>query len=70
MTNEPIQSITISYFSWSVEQSEGGNEHEISEFSSNDSGEIDLSDDEALGLSTFILQELGKGKHITFRTIK
>lgn len=70
MTNEPIQDVAISYFSWSVEQSEGGHEHEISEFSSNDSGEIDLSDDEALGLSTFILQELGKGKHITFRTLK
>lgn len=70
MTNEPIQAIAINYFSWSDELPEGGNELEISDFRSNDSGEIDLSDDEALRLSSFILQEISAGKHITFRTLK
>lgn len=68
--SEPIQNIAVSYFSWSDEQSEGGCEHEVSKFTSNDSGEVDLSDDEALRLSSFILEELPKGNHITLRTIQ
>lgn len=70
MTNEPIQDITINYFSWSDEFPMGGSEVEVSESSTNDSGEIDLSDDEALRLSSFILQEISEGKHITFRTLQ
>ncbi|WP_349535081.1 hypothetical protein [Leuconostoc citreum] len=70
MTNDPIQDIKISYFSWSDELPTGGDELRISENSTNDSGEIDLSDDEALRLSSFILQELTEGRHITFRTVQ
>lgn len=46
----------------------GGSEIHVSESTSNDSGEIDLSDDEALRLSTFIMEELAEGKHVTLRT--
>ncbi|WP_349549738.1 MULTISPECIES: hypothetical protein [Leuconostoc] len=70
MTNEPIQDIVISYFSWSDELPTGGDELRISDYNTNDSGEIDLSDDEALRLSAFILQEISEGKHITFRTLQ
>ncbi|MGR8823231.1 hypothetical protein [Leuconostoc citreum] len=70
MMNEPIQNIAINYFSWSDELTTGGDELRISDYNTNDSGEIDLSDDEALRLSSFILQEISEGKHITFRTLK
>ncbi|WP_349535485.1 hypothetical protein [Leuconostoc citreum] len=70
MMNEPIQNIPINYFSWSDELTTGGDELRISDYNTNDSGEIDLSDDEALRLSSFILQEISEGKHITFRTLK
>lgn len=70
MTNDPIEDVAISYFSWADELPTGGDELRISKYSSNDSGEIDLTDDEALRLSSFILQELSEGKHITFRTLK
>ncbi|MGR8808929.1 hypothetical protein [Leuconostoc citreum] len=63
MTNELIQDIAINYFSWSDELPTGGDELRISENSTNDSGEIDLSDDEALRLSSFILQEISEVKH-------
>lgn len=68
MTNEPIQDIVISYFSWSDNFPLGGSEIHVSESTSNDSGEIDLSDDEARRLSAFIVQELAEGKHVTLRT--
>lgn len=46
----------------------GGTEILVSENPSNSSGELDLSDDEALALSSFIMQELAEGKHVTLRT--
>ena len=46
----------------------GGSEILVSENQSNSSGEIDLSDDEALRLSAFIMEELAEGKHVTLRT--
>ncbi|WP_349517399.1 hypothetical protein [Leuconostoc mesenteroides] len=68
MNDEVIENIAIRYFSWSDDFPMGGSEIIVSESTSNDSGEIDLSDDEALRLSSFILQELAEGKHITLRT--
>lgn len=67
MNDEVIENIAIRYFSWSDEFPMGGSEIQVSESTSNDSGEIDLSDDEALRLSSFILQELAEGKHVTLR---
>ncbi|EEJ42868.1 hypothetical protein [Leuconostoc mesenteroides] len=46
----------------------GGSGIHVSESTSNESGEIDLSDDEALRLSAFIMEELAEGKHVTLRT--
>ncbi|MDC2805077.1 hypothetical protein [Leuconostoc suionicum] len=68
MNDEAIENTAIRYFSWSDEQSTGGSEILVSENPSNSSGEIDLSDDEALRLSAFIMQELAEGKHVTLRT--
>lgn len=68
MNDEVIESVTIRYFSWSDDFPMGGSEIHVSESTSNDSGEIDLSDDEALRLSAFIMEELAEGKHITLRT--
>ena len=68
MNDEVIENIAIRYFSWSDDFPMGGSEIHVSESTSNDSGEIDLSDDEALHLSSFILQKLAEGKHITLRT--
>ena len=68
MNDETIENIAIRYISWSAEQPMGGSEIHVSESTSNDSGEIDLSDDEALRLSAFIMQELAEGKHVTLRT--
>lgn len=69
MNDEMIENIAIRYFSWSDENPMGGTEILVSENPSNSSGEIDLSDDEALALSSFIMQELAEGKHVTLRTI-
>ena len=63
-----IENIAIRYFSWSDEQPMGGSEILVSENPSNSSGEIDLSDDEALRLSAFIVQALAEGQHTTLRT--
>lgn len=68
MNDEVIENIAILYFSWSDEFPMGGSEIYVSESTSNDSGEIDLSDDEALRLSAFIMEELAEGKHVTLRT--
>lgn len=68
MNDEVIEKIAIRYFSWPDEQPMGGSEILVSENQSNSSGEIDLSDDEALRLSAFIMQELAEGKHVTLRT--
>lgn len=68
MNEEVIEHIAIRYFSWSDDFPMGGNEVHVSESTSNDSGEIDLSDDEAMRLSAFIVQELAEGKHVTLRT--
>ncbi|MCT4388472.1 hypothetical protein EFN46_09725 [Leuconostoc pseudomesenteroides] len=68
MNDEVIENIAIRYFSWSDEFPMGGSEIPVSESTSNDSGEIDLSDDEALRLSAFIMEELAEGKHVTLRT--
>ncbi|MFT9469555.1 hypothetical protein [Leuconostoc pseudomesenteroides] len=68
MNDEVIEDIAIRYFSWSDEFPMGGSEILVSQSPSNDSGEIDLSDDEALRLSAFIVQEITEGKHITLRT--
>lgn len=68
MNDEVIENIAIRYFSWSDTFPMGGSEILVSESTSNDSGEIDLSDDEALRLSAFIMEELAEGKHVTLRT--
>lgn len=68
MNDEVIENIAIRYFSWSDEPPMGSSEILVNENSSNSSGEIDLSDDEALRLSAFIMQELAEGKHGTLRT--
>lgn len=68
MNDEVIENISIRYFSWSDENPMGGSEILVSENPSNSSGEIDLSDDEALRVSAFIMQELAEGKHVTLRT--
>ena len=68
MNDEVIENIAIRYFSWSDEFPMGGSEMHVSESTSNDSGEIDLSDDEALRLRAFIVQALAEGQHITLRT--
>lgn len=68
MNDEVIENIAIRYFSWSDEFPMGGSEILVSESTSNDSGEIDLSDDEALALSSFILQAIAEGQHVTLRT--
>ncbi|WP_260361180.1 hypothetical protein [Leuconostoc pseudomesenteroides] len=68
MNDEVVENIAIRYFSWSDEQPMGGSEILVSENPSNSSGEIDLSDDEALRVSAFIMQELAEGKHVTLRT--
>ncbi|WP_242029771.1 hypothetical protein [Leuconostoc falkenbergense] len=68
MNDEVIENIAIRYYSWSDEFPMGGSEIHVSESTSNDSGEIDLSDDEALRLSAFIMEELAAGKHVTLRT--
>ncbi|MGR8825268.1 hypothetical protein [Leuconostoc mesenteroides] len=68
MNDEVIENIGIRYFSWSDEQPMGGSGILVSENPSNSSGEIDLSDDEALRLSAFIMEELAEGKHVTLRT--
>ncbi|MCQ6659479.1 hypothetical protein NO608_07395 [Leuconostoc citreum] len=68
MNDEVIENIAIRYFSWSDEFPMGGSEIYVSESTSNDSGEIDLSDDEALRLSAFIMEELAEGKRVTLRT--
>ena len=68
MNDEVIENIAIRYFSWSDEFPMGGSVMHVSESTSNDSGEIDLSDDEALRLSAFITEELAEGKHVTLRT--
>ena len=68
MNDEVIENIAIHYFSWSDEFPMGGSEILVSESTSNDSGEIDLSDDEALALSSFILQAIAEGQHVTLRT--
>ncbi|MCT3046822.1 hypothetical protein [Leuconostoc mesenteroides] len=66
--DDMIENIAIRYFSWSDEQPMGGSEILVSENPSNSSGEIDLSDDEALRLSAFIVQALAEGQHTTLRT--
>ncbi|MDN6081611.1 MAG: hypothetical protein L0I43_06145, partial [Leuconostoc sp.] len=63
--DDMIENIAIRYFSWSDEQPMGGSEILVSENPSNSSGEIDLSDDEALRLSAFIVQALAEGQHTT-----
>ena len=68
MNDEVIENIAIRYFSWSDKQPMGGSEILVSENPSNSSGEIDLSNDEALRLSAFIMEELAEGKHVTLRT--
>ena len=68
MNDEVIENTAIRYFSWSDDFPMGGSELLVSESTSNDSGEIDLSDDEALRLSAFITEELAEGKHVTLRT--
>lgn len=68
MNDEVIENIAIRYFSWSDKQPMGGSEILVSENPSNSSGEIDLSDDEALRLNAFIVQALAEGQHITLRT--
>ncbi|QEA46638.1 hypothetical protein FGL72_03785 [Leuconostoc citreum] len=68
MNDEVMENIAIRYFSWSDEFPMGGSEIHVSAATSNDSGEIDLSDDEALRLSAFIMEELAEGKHVTLRT--
>lgn len=68
MNDEVIENIAIRYFSWSDDFPMGGSEILVSESTSNDSGEIDLSDDEALRLSAFIMEELAEGKHVILRT--
>lgn len=68
MNDEVIENIAIRYFSWSDEFPMGGSDIFVSESTSNDSGEIDLSDDEALALSSFILQAIAEGQHVTLRT--
>lgn len=68
MNDEVMENIAIRYFAWSDEQPMGGSEILVSGNPSNSSGEIDLSDDEALRVSAFIIQELAEGKHVTLRT--
>ncbi|WP_273705655.1 hypothetical protein [Leuconostoc mesenteroides] len=68
MNDEVMENIAIRYFSWSDEQPMGGSEILVSGNPSNSSGEIDLSDDEALRVSAFIMQELAEGKQVTLRT--